>query len=100
MLLGNQDLASYPTSWASRPTTEDGNAVYRAKGHPLKEGESLPREVGEVCSIPGQGGTRDAERHNGLGNHSEARGAGAPASSLSERSGLSVPAVVIQWWYE
>ncbi len=33
----------------------------------------------------------------------EGRGGGralAPASSLSERSGLSVPAVVIQWWYE
>ncbi len=26
--------------------------------------------------------------------------AGGEASSLSERSGLSVPAVVIQWWYE
>ncbi len=33
MLLSDQDLASYLTSWGSRPTRERWKPAHRAKGH-------------------------------------------------------------------
>src|SRR5947208_9749864 len=46
MLLSHQDLASYLTSWGSRPTRERRKAAYRAKGH-----RDLDTQQSEVCEM-------------------------------------------------